>query len=193
MKQHLAEPRSKREQYSVVVNNWRKHVNDHIEKYNYLGRVYCYRLISQRFRLSSFFHKSQDSERLRFCESRRLQLGINTVFGGFWRRAAGEVFEKVEICDGGSFSVTVADEEAVAAEDGRAAVAREPQHRQAAAAQGRRCTNNAPVSPRDSTERPLDETNTRHRGSASSSPLRHATTLPSTPHPTSLPRLSPVI
>lgn len=64
---------------------------------------------------------------------------LGAVFGGVRRGAAGEVVEEVEVGDGGALGVAVAHEEALAAEDGRPARAREAQHAQPAAAQRGRC------------------------------------------------------
>lgn len=64
---------------------------------------------------------------------------LGAVFGGVRGGAAGEVVEEVEVGDGGALGVSVAHEEALAAEDGGAARAREAQHGQPAAAQRGRC------------------------------------------------------
>lgn len=74
---------------------------------------------------------------------------LGAVFGGVRGGAAGagEVVEEVEGGDGGALGVAVAHEEAIAAEDGRAARAREPQHAQPAAAKRGRCGPPRLVSP----------------------------------------------
>ncbi|KAL4714111.1 hypothetical protein ACJJTC_008465 [Scirpophaga incertulas] len=64
---------------------------------------------------------------------------IKDIVFGVRGRATGEVVEEVEGRHGGALAVPVAHEEAVAAEDGGPPRAREPQHRQPAAAQRGRC------------------------------------------------------
>lgn len=72
---------------------------------------------------------------------------LGAVFGGVRGGAAGEVVEEVEVGDGGALGVAVAHEEALAAQDGGAARAREAQHGQPAAAQRGRCGPPRLVSP----------------------------------------------
>lgn len=72
---------------------------------------------------------------------------LGAVFGGVRGGAAGEVVQEVEGGDGGALGVAVAHEEPLAAEDGGAPCAREPQHGQPATAQRGRCGPPRLVSP----------------------------------------------